>query len=47
MASVLVVWVVTGLLVGAAVQRLLSQPFTLDPDVMLLMASVGLAVNIS
>ncbi|XP_050731668.1 zinc transporter 2-like isoform X1 [Eriocheir sinensis] len=46
-ASVLVVWVVTGLLVGAAVQRLLSQPFTLDPDVMLLMASVGLAVNIS
>ncbi|XP_045110722.1 zinc transporter 2-like isoform X2 [Portunus trituberculatus] len=46
-ASVLVVWVVTGLLVGAAVQRLLNQPFTLDPDVMLLMASVAIAVNIS
>ncbi|KAK4289325.1 hypothetical protein Pmani_037698 [Petrolisthes manimaculis] len=45
-ASVLIVWVVTGLLVAAAVQRLLYAPYTLDPDVMLIMASVGIIINI-
>ncbi|XP_042222832.1 zinc transporter 2-like [Homarus americanus] len=44
--SVLIVWVVTGLLVAAAVQRLLHQPYVLDPDIMLIMASIGILINI-
>ncbi|XP_071549529.1 proton-coupled zinc antiporter SLC30A2-like [Panulirus ornatus] len=44
-ASVFIVWVVTGLLVAAAVQRLLYQPYILDPDIMLIMASIGIAIN--
>ncbi|XP_068229320.1 zinc transporter ttm-1-like [Palaemon carinicauda] len=45
-ASVLIVWVVTGLLVAAAVQRLMNPDYNLDPDVMLAMASIGIGINI-
>ncbi|XP_064121043.1 LOW QUALITY PROTEIN: proton-coupled zinc antiporter SLC30A2-like [Macrobrachium nipponense] len=45
-ASVLIVWVVTGLLVGAAVQRLMNPDYTLNADIMLAMASVGIGINI-
>ncbi|XP_069178187.1 zinc transporter ttm-1-like [Procambarus clarkii] len=45
-ASVLMVWLVTGLLVAAALHRLLYQKYLLDPDLMLIMAAIGIIVNI-
>ncbi|XP_063591805.1 proton-coupled zinc antiporter SLC30A2-like [Penaeus indicus] len=45
-ASVLIVWVVTGLLVAAAVERVKGEAYTLDPDIMLLMAGLGIAINL-
>nr|XP_053652642.1 proton-coupled zinc antiporter SLC30A2-like [Cherax quadricarinatus] len=45
-ASVLIVWVVTGILVAAAVHRLLYQTYILDPNIMLVMALTGIGINI-
>lgn len=46
LTSVLLIWVVTGILVYMAIQRLLSWNFEIDAVVMLITSTVGLAVNI-
>ncbi|XP_031553288.1 zinc transporter 2-like [Actinia tenebrosa] len=44
--SVLVIWVLTGVLVYMAIQRILSQQFELDAQVMLITAAGGLVINV-
>ena len=44
--SVLLIWVVTGVLVSFAVQRVSGQDFDIDVDVMLITSVCGVAVNI-
>ncbi|XP_076058716.1 proton-coupled zinc antiporter SLC30A2-like isoform X2 [Oratosquilla oratoria] len=45
--SVLLVWVVTGVLVVAAAQRVLEHPdFVVDANLMLILAGVGIVVNV-
>ena len=44
--SVLFIWVLTGVLVYLAVQRILSKQYEIDAQVMLLTASAGLIINI-
>lgn len=44
--SVLLIWVVTGILVYMAIQRVMQRDFEIDPSVMLITSGVGLAVNI-
>lgn len=46
LVSVLIIWVLTGVLVYLAVQRVITQEFEIDADIMLITAGVGLAVNI-
>jgi len=46
LVSVLVIWVLTGVLVFLAVQRVTTQDFEIDADIMLITAGVGLGVNI-
>lgn len=46
LTSVLLIWVVTGILVYMAIQRLLFGNFQIDAVVMLIMSGIGLAVNI-
>ena len=44
--SVLLIWVVTGILVYIAVQRIVNQEFDLDATIMLITSAVGVGVNI-
>ena len=44
--SVLLIWVVTGVLVYMAIQRVLYQQFELDAVVMLITSGLGVLVNI-
>ncbi|XP_037396061.1 zinc transporter 4 [Pygocentrus nattereri] len=44
--SVLLIYILTGVLLNEAVQRTLHQDFTIDGDVMLITAAVGVAVNL-
>jgi zinc transporter 2 len=44
--SVLLIWVLTGVLVYVAVLRCIHQDFTIDADIMLVTASCGVVVNI-
>lgn len=44
--SVLFIWVLTGVLVYLAVQRILTKQYEIDAQVMLLTASAGLIINI-
>lgn len=46
LVSVLIIWVLTGVLVYLAVQRVLTQDFTINADIMLITAGIGLGVNI-
>jgi cation diffusion facilitator family transporter len=46
LTSVLLIWVVTGILVFMAVERLKSGIYEIEADVMLITASIGVAVNI-
>ncbi|XP_037866871.1 proton-coupled zinc antiporter SLC30A2 isoform X2 [Bombyx mori] len=46
LTSVLLIWVVTGVLVYLAVQRVLYQDFNIDATVMLITSAVGVAVNL-
>ena len=46
LVSVLIIWVLTGVLVYLAVQRVLTQDFEIDADIMLITAGIGLGVNI-
>lgn len=45
--SVLLIWVVTGVLVYMAVERVISQDFEIDASVMLITAGVSVAFNIA
>jgi zinc transporter 2 len=44
--SVLVIWVLTGVLVYMAIQRILLNEFELNAQVMLITASGGLLINV-
>lgn len=44
--SVLLIYILAGVLVNEAVQRTIHQDFTIDGDVMLITAAVGVAVNL-
>ena len=44
--SVLIIWVLTGVLVYLAVIRVLSKDFKINADIMLITAGIGLGVNI-
>ena len=44
--SVLFIWVLTGVLVYLAVQRIMTKQYDIDAQVMLLTASAGLIINI-
>lgn len=46
LTSVLLIWVVTGVLVYMAVQRILYKEFEIDAPVMLITSGIGVAVNI-
>lgn len=46
LVSVLIIWVLTGVLVFLAIQRVMTRDFTIDADIMLITAGVGLGVNI-
>ncbi|XP_075244818.1 proton-coupled zinc antiporter SLC30A2-like [Convolutriloba macropyga] len=44
--SVLLIWVLTGVLVYMAILRVINQDYEIDADVMLITAACGLAVNV-
>lgn len=44
--SVLLIWVLTGVLVYMAILRIINQDYEIDADVMLIAASIGLFINI-
>ena len=44
--SVLLIWVVTGILVFIAVQRVINENYTINASIMLITAAVGVAFNI-
>jgi len=44
--SVLVIWVVTGILVYLAVLRIVNQDYTINADIMLITAGASVAVNV-
>ncbi|XP_076639207.1 proton-coupled zinc antiporter SLC30A2 isoform X1 [Colletes latitarsis] len=46
LTSVLLIWVVTGILFYLAVERIIHQDFKLDANVMLISSAVGVAVNL-
>ena len=46
LVSVLIIWVLTGVLVYLAVQRVITRDFDINADIMLITAGIGLGVNI-
>ncbi|XP_017061138.1 zinc transporter 2 [Drosophila ficusphila] len=46
LASILGIWLLTTLLVVVAIQRIYSQDFTLDVDMMMVISGIGIAINI-
>ncbi len=46
MVSVLIIWVLTGVLVYEAVLRSIHQDYDIDADIMLITACVGVFVNV-
>ena len=44
--SVLMIWVVTGVLVYMAVERVISNEYEIDATIMLITSGLGVAVNI-
>ena len=44
--SVLIIWLVTGILVYEGIQRVIYQDFVIDADIMLIISTVGLYVNV-
>ena len=45
-ASVLIIWAITGVLVYAAIERCISMDFEVDGDAMIIVAAVGVVMNI-
>lgn len=46
LTSVLLIWVVTGVLVYMAVQRIINEDYEIDAEIMLITAAVGVGVNV-
>ena len=46
LTSVLMIWVVTGILVYLAIQRVISKEFDIDAKVMLITSGIGVIINI-
>ena len=46
LVSVLVIWVLSGVLVYQAIVRLINQNFDINADIMLTVAGLGVAVNV-
>ncbi|CAG9855260.1 unnamed protein product [Phyllotreta striolata] len=46
LTSVLLIWVVTGILVYMAVQRIINETYEVDAEVMLITSGIGVVVNI-
>jgi len=46
LTSVLLIWVVTGILFYLAIERIVHKDFELDATVMLITSAVGVAVNL-
>ena len=44
--SVLMIWVVTGILVYVAIQRIIKGDYEIDATIMLITSGVGVGVNI-
>ena len=44
--SVLIIWVLTGVLVYEAVLRVIHRDYDIDPNIMLITACVGVFVNV-
>ncbi|XP_047487937.1 zinc transporter 2-like isoform X1 [Penaeus chinensis] len=44
--SVLIIWVITGILVFAAVQRVISMDFEVEADTMIIVSALGVVINI-
>lgn len=47
LTSVLMIWVVTGILFYIAVERIITMNFDIEADIMLLTSVVGVVVNIA
>ncbi|KAA0188200.1 hypothetical protein HAZT_HAZT003771, partial [Hyalella azteca] len=46
LVSVLLIWVITGVLVYAAVERVISMDFEVEADLMIIIAAIGVVMNI-
>lgn len=46
LTSVLLIWVVTGVLVYLAVERVINKTFEIDAQIMLITSGVGVVVNL-
>lgn len=44
--SVVIIWVVTGILVYAAIQRVITMEFEVEADTMIIVAALGVVMNI-
>lgn len=44
--SVLIIWVLTGVLVYAAIQRVITMDFEVDADIMIIISAIGVIMNI-
>lgn len=44
--SVLIIWVITGILVYAAIQRVITMEFEVQADTMIIVAAIGVVMNI-
>ena len=45
--SVLIIWAITGVLVYAAIERCISMDFEVQGDAMIIVAAVGVVMNIT
>ncbi|XP_065332576.1 proton-coupled zinc antiporter SLC30A2-like [Cloeon dipterum] len=46
LSSILIIWVLTGIFVYLAILRVIHQDFTIEPDTMMIVAALGVVVNI-
>lgn len=44
--SVLMIWVVTGVLIYIAIERVISNEYEINATVMLITAAIGVAINL-
>lgn len=46
LSSILIIWVLTGVFVYLAVLRTIHQDFVIEPDTMMIVAALGIVINI-